>query len=149
MEDSEQSHWVSPALLSSDPLAGFSSEPGLLPPGDEAEAFSPARNRTTPASIPSSPPRATAERLPPTDTARSDRCSPPRASWVTCSCWTGQAAATPPTPPLDPPGAAAPSLRCTPTPPPPSTPPASPPPSPPPGMDMGLRAGRAPGSRRP
>ncbi|XP_033977808.1 GATA binding protein 1a [Trematomus bernacchii] len=39
MEDSEQSHWVSPALLSSDPLAGFSSEPGLLPPGDEAEAF--------------------------------------------------------------------------------------------------------------
>ncbi|KAK5934502.1 hypothetical protein CgunFtcFv8_014896 [Champsocephalus gunnari] len=39
MEDSEQSHWVPPALLSSDPLAGFSSEPGLLPPGDEAEAF--------------------------------------------------------------------------------------------------------------
>ncbi|XP_074513323.1 GATA binding protein 1a [Sebastes fasciatus] len=40
MEDSsEQSHWVSPALLSSDPLAGFSSEPGLLPPGEEGEAF--------------------------------------------------------------------------------------------------------------
>ncbi|XP_038551680.1 GATA binding protein 1a [Micropterus salmoides] len=39
MEDSsEQSHWVSPALLSSDPLAGFSSEPGLLPPED-GEAF--------------------------------------------------------------------------------------------------------------
>ncbi|XP_078103951.1 GATA binding protein 1a [Sander vitreus] len=40
MEDSsEQSHWVSPALLSSDPLAGFSTEPGLLPPGEEGEAF--------------------------------------------------------------------------------------------------------------
>ncbi|XP_059185624.1 GATA binding protein 1a isoform X2 [Centropristis striata] len=40
MEDSsEQSHWVSPALLSSDPLAGFSSEPGLLPPGEVGEAF--------------------------------------------------------------------------------------------------------------
>lgn len=40
MEDSsEQSHWASPALLSSDPLAGFSSESGLLPPGEEGEAF--------------------------------------------------------------------------------------------------------------
>ncbi|KAM7402641.1 hypothetical protein PAMP_017862 [Pampus punctatissimus] len=40
MEDSsEQSHWVSPSLLSSDPLAAFSSEPGLLPPGEEGEAF--------------------------------------------------------------------------------------------------------------
>ncbi|XP_045561444.1 GATA-binding factor 2 isoform X2 [Salmo salar] len=40
MEDSsEQSHWVSPALLSSDPLASFSSEPGLLPPGEEGEPF--------------------------------------------------------------------------------------------------------------
>ncbi|XP_044076357.1 GATA binding protein 1a [Siniperca chuatsi] len=40
MEDSsEQSHWVSPALLSSDPLAGFSSEPGLLPPGEDGETF--------------------------------------------------------------------------------------------------------------
>lgn len=40
MEDSsEQSHWVSPALLSSDALAGFSSEPGLLPPVEEGEAF--------------------------------------------------------------------------------------------------------------
>ncbi|KAM8916298.1 GATA binding protein 1a [Spinachia spinachia] len=41
MEDSseQQSHWVSSALLSSDPLAGFSSEPGLLPPGEEGEAF--------------------------------------------------------------------------------------------------------------
>ncbi|KAK5872975.1 hypothetical protein PBY51_013626 [Eleginops maclovinus] len=39
MEDSEQSHWVSPALLSSDPLAGFSSEPGLLHPGEDGEAF--------------------------------------------------------------------------------------------------------------
>ncbi|XP_029908229.1 GATA binding protein 1a [Myripristis murdjan] len=40
MEDSsEQSHWVSPALISSDPLGSFPSEPGLLPPGEEGEAF--------------------------------------------------------------------------------------------------------------
>lgn len=40
MEDTaEQNHWVSPALLSSDPLASFSSESGLLPPGEEGEAF--------------------------------------------------------------------------------------------------------------
>ncbi|XP_033481751.1 GATA binding protein 1a [Epinephelus lanceolatus] len=40
MEDSsEQSQWVSPALLSSDPLASFSSDSGLLPPGDDGEAF--------------------------------------------------------------------------------------------------------------
>lgn len=40
MEDSpEQSHWASPTLLSSDALASFSSEPGLLPPGEESEAF--------------------------------------------------------------------------------------------------------------
>uniref|UniRef100_A0A4W6ESS3 GATA binding protein 1a n=1 Tax=Lates calcarifer TaxID=8187 RepID=A0A4W6ESS3_LATCA len=40
MEDSsEQSHWVSPALLSSDPLAGFSSESSLLPSVEEGEAF--------------------------------------------------------------------------------------------------------------
>ncbi|XP_042262776.1 GATA binding protein 1a [Thunnus maccoyii] len=40
MEDSsEQSHWVSPSLLSSDPLAAFSSEPSLLPPGEEGEPF--------------------------------------------------------------------------------------------------------------
>uniref|UniRef100_A0A672Z1E9 GATA-binding factor 1-B-like n=1 Tax=Sphaeramia orbicularis TaxID=375764 RepID=A0A672Z1E9_9TELE len=40
MEDSsEQSHWASPSLLGSDPLAGFSSEPGLLPPGEDSEAF--------------------------------------------------------------------------------------------------------------
>ncbi|KAI3370423.1 hypothetical protein L3Q82_025181 [Scortum barcoo] len=40
MEDSsEQSHWVSPALLSSDPLASFSSEPGLLPAGEDEETF--------------------------------------------------------------------------------------------------------------
>uniref|UniRef100_A0A3P9LCU8 GATA binding protein 1a n=1 Tax=Oryzias latipes TaxID=8090 RepID=A0A3P9LCU8_ORYLA len=39
MEDSsEQSHWVSPSLLSSDPLASFSSDPGLLP-SEEGEAF--------------------------------------------------------------------------------------------------------------
>ncbi|KAM3878378.1 GATA binding protein 1a [Diretmus argenteus] len=40
MEDSsEQSHWVSSGLISSDPLGSFSSEPGLLPPGEEGEAF--------------------------------------------------------------------------------------------------------------
>lgn len=40
MEDSsEQSHWASPGLLSSDPLAGFSSDPSLLPPGEDGEAF--------------------------------------------------------------------------------------------------------------
>uniref|UniRef100_A0A1A7XBB8 GATA binding protein 1a n=1 Tax=Iconisemion striatum TaxID=60296 RepID=A0A1A7XBB8_9TELE len=39
MEDSsDQSHWVSPTLLGSDPLAAFSSDPGLLPP-EESEAF--------------------------------------------------------------------------------------------------------------
>ncbi|KAM9859517.1 GATA binding protein 1a [Aulostomus maculatus] len=40
MEDSsEQSPWGSTGLLISDPLAGFSSETGLLPPGEEGEAF--------------------------------------------------------------------------------------------------------------
>ncbi|XP_037535211.1 GATA binding protein 1a [Nematolebias whitei] len=40
MDDpSEQSHWVSPSLLGSDPLAGFSSDSGLLPPGEDGEAF--------------------------------------------------------------------------------------------------------------
>ncbi|CAL9704289.1 unnamed protein product [Knipowitschia caucasica] len=40
MEDSsEHSHWDSPSLLSPDPLSSFSSEAGLLPPGDEAESF--------------------------------------------------------------------------------------------------------------
>ncbi|XP_046882623.1 GATA binding protein 1a isoform X1 [Hypomesus transpacificus] len=39
MEDStEPSHWVSPALISSDPLASL-SEPGLLPTGEEGESF--------------------------------------------------------------------------------------------------------------
>nr|XP_046240633.1 GATA binding protein 1a [Scatophagus argus]XP_046240634.1 GATA binding protein 1a [Scatophagus argus]XP_046240635.1 GATA binding protein 1a [Scatophagus argus]XP_046240636.1 GATA binding protein 1a [Scatophagus argus] len=53
MEDSsEQSHWVSTALLSSDPLASFSSEPSLLPPGEEAEAFFPGQV-TDLASLPS------------------------------------------------------------------------------------------------
>lgn len=38
MEDSsEQSQWVSPALIGSDPLGGFPSE--LLPPGEEGESF--------------------------------------------------------------------------------------------------------------
>lgn len=40
MEDSpDHSHWASPSLLSSDALASFSSEPSLLPPGEESEAF--------------------------------------------------------------------------------------------------------------
>ncbi|XP_014825986.1 PREDICTED: endothelial transcription factor GATA-2-like [Poecilia mexicana] len=40
MEDSsDQSHWASPTLLSSDPLAGFPSDPGLLTTGEEGEAF--------------------------------------------------------------------------------------------------------------
>ncbi|XP_068598680.1 GATA binding protein 1a [Brachionichthys hirsutus] len=38
-DSSEPSHWVSPALLGSDPLAGFSPESSLLPPGEEGEAF--------------------------------------------------------------------------------------------------------------
>ncbi|XP_028854436.1 GATA binding protein 1a [Denticeps clupeoides] len=36
---SDQPRWVSPALVSPDPMASFSSEPGLLPPGEEAEPF--------------------------------------------------------------------------------------------------------------
>lgn len=40
MEDtSDQSHWVSPALISADALGSFSSEPGLLPPGEDGESF--------------------------------------------------------------------------------------------------------------
>ncbi|KAM6981417.1 GATA binding protein 1a [Aplochiton taeniatus] len=40
MEDSsDQSHWVSPTLISSDPMGSFTSEPSLLPPGEEGEAF--------------------------------------------------------------------------------------------------------------
>ncbi|XP_056129073.1 GATA binding protein 1a [Lampris incognitus] len=40
MEDSsEQSHWVSPTLISADHIGGFSSEPALLPPGEDGEAF--------------------------------------------------------------------------------------------------------------
>ncbi|XP_075997560.1 GATA binding protein 1a [Genypterus blacodes] len=38
-DSSDHSHWISPSLISSDPLASFSSEPGLLPPGEEGEAF--------------------------------------------------------------------------------------------------------------
>ncbi|XP_013882693.1 GATA binding protein 1a [Austrofundulus limnaeus] len=38
-DSSEQSHWVSPSLLGSDPLAAFSSDSGLLASGEEAEAF--------------------------------------------------------------------------------------------------------------
>ncbi|XP_012696598.1 GATA binding protein 1a [Clupea harengus] len=36
---SEQSRWVSPSLVSTDPMASYSTEQGLLPPGDEAEAY--------------------------------------------------------------------------------------------------------------
>ncbi|XP_026163469.1 GATA binding protein 1a [Mastacembelus armatus] len=44
MEDSsEQSHWVSPALLNADPLASF-TEPSLLPTGEEGEAFFPSQD---------------------------------------------------------------------------------------------------------
>lgn len=38
-DSSEPSHWVSPGLLSSDPLAGFSSDTSLLPQGEDGEAF--------------------------------------------------------------------------------------------------------------
>lgn len=38
-ESSEPPHWGSPSLLTSDPLAGFSSEAGLLPPGDDSDSF--------------------------------------------------------------------------------------------------------------
>ncbi|XP_061642124.1 GATA binding protein 1a [Phyllopteryx taeniolatus] len=36
---SEPSHWVSSSLLGSDPLAAFSSEASLLPPGEDGDAF--------------------------------------------------------------------------------------------------------------
>lgn len=36
---SEQSRWVSPNLVSPDPLAGYTTEPGLLPPGEDDEPF--------------------------------------------------------------------------------------------------------------
>ncbi|XP_030633149.1 GATA binding protein 1a [Chanos chanos] len=40
MENSaEQSRWVSPNLVSSDPLVPFSSEPGILPPEEDGEPF--------------------------------------------------------------------------------------------------------------
>ncbi|KAJ3601999.1 hypothetical protein NHX12_029760 [Muraenolepis orangiensis] len=38
-DSSEQSHWASPALLSSDSLGGFSSDAGLLPSVEEGDAF--------------------------------------------------------------------------------------------------------------
>ncbi|XP_049589490.1 GATA binding protein 1a [Syngnathus scovelli] len=38
-ESSEPSHWVSSSLLGSDTLAAFSSESGLLPPGEDGDAF--------------------------------------------------------------------------------------------------------------
>lgn len=36
---SEQSHWASPALFSSDSLGVFSAETGLLPSVEEGDAF--------------------------------------------------------------------------------------------------------------
>lgn len=36
---SEQSRWVSPNLVSPDPLASYTTEPGLLPPGEDDEPF--------------------------------------------------------------------------------------------------------------
>lgn len=36
---SEQSRWVSPSLISPDPLANYTTEPGLLPPGEDDEPF--------------------------------------------------------------------------------------------------------------
>ncbi|KAM9408741.1 GATA binding protein 1a [Pholidichthys leucotaenia] len=45
MEDSsEQSHWVSPSLLSSDPLSAFASDPSLLTPGEDGEPFFPSQD---------------------------------------------------------------------------------------------------------
>ncbi|KAI4875059.1 hypothetical protein NFI96_033354, partial [Prochilodus magdalenae] len=39
MENPSESRWVSPSLVSSDPLASFSSDSGLLPVGEEEEPF--------------------------------------------------------------------------------------------------------------
>ncbi|KAG9260152.1 erythroid transcription factor-like [Astyanax mexicanus] len=39
MENPSESRWVSPGLVSSDPLAGFPGDSGLMPPGDEDEPF--------------------------------------------------------------------------------------------------------------
>ncbi|KAL0181157.1 hypothetical protein M9458_023563, partial [Cirrhinus mrigala] len=36
---SEQSRWVSPSLISPDPLANYTTEPGLLPPSEDDEPF--------------------------------------------------------------------------------------------------------------
>ncbi|XP_059384784.1 GATA-binding factor 1-B-like [Carassius carassius] len=36
---SEQSRWLSPGLISPDPLANYTTEPGLLPPSEDDEAF--------------------------------------------------------------------------------------------------------------
>lgn len=36
---SEQSRWVSPGLTSPDLLANYTTEPGLLPPGEDDEPF--------------------------------------------------------------------------------------------------------------
>lgn len=38
-DSSEQSHWVSPALLSSDPLAGFPADSSLLAAGEDGDSF--------------------------------------------------------------------------------------------------------------
>lgn len=176
MEDSpEHSHWASPSLLSSDALAGFSSEPGLLPAGEESEAFfsthdpdlgalpsffpSPNHGRVPSAYRPSSggcsalidqqSESGQCGTPPPSALLQPVRSSAPPAASATSSCWTGQEA--PPwarTPRRPPPGAAAPSpsLPCTHTPLAASTLP----PSQPPERDTAPpaeRAGTAPSSR--
>lgn len=76
MEDSpEHSHWASPTLLSSDALASFSSEPSLLPPGEEDEAFFSAQDSELSglASFFSSPNHS---RAPPAYRPSSGRCFP-------------------------------------------------------------------------
>lgn len=123
MEDSaEQSHWASPALLGSDPLAGFSTEPSLLPPGEDGEVFfsgqdadyaslpsffsTPSHSRAPstyrhssgqccppPRLYPPSPPSAQSQSdLSLSCFLKSVRCSPRRVSSATCSSWMGPAA---------------------------------------------------------
>lgn len=76
MEDSpEHSHWASPTLLSSDALAAFSSEPSLLPPGEESEAFFSGQDADL-AALPSFFPSPNHGRAPPAYRHGSGRCSP-------------------------------------------------------------------------
>lgn len=75
MEDSsEQSHWMPPALLASDPLAGFSSETSLLPQGEEGEAFFAGHDADL-ASLPSFFSSPSHSRATPTYRASSGQCS--------------------------------------------------------------------------